>query len=120
VFYEAHKEAAWSALEKAVLLGDSGGFRLPSALTHQHGGGHYKARTIQPVEYAHANGLSFNLGSVLKYITRHLEKDGRLGLKKAMHFLQFELEQIYGVRTRVEYDEPQEEVALGAEACVQL
>jgi hypothetical protein len=41
-----------------------------SALDIQEGGGHYKGRAIQPIEYIAANHLNFCEGSIVKYITR--------------------------------------------------
>ena len=45
-------------------------------LKHQVGGGHYKGRKIQPIEYILANELDFIEGSVVKYITRWRDKNG--------------------------------------------
>ncbi|CAI3971380.1 nucleotide kinase [Variovorax phage VAC_51] len=60
----------------------------PSPLDVQVGGGHYKSKGIQPVEYAHANGLDFFQGSVVKYITRFRDKGGKQDLEKAKHFIE--------------------------------
>lgn len=53
----------------------------------QIGGEHYK-KAIQPVEYIHANNLNFFEGNVIKYITRHREKGGKLDLQKAIHYIE--------------------------------
>lgn len=53
----------------------------------QIGGNHYK-KAIQPVEYIHANNLNFFEGNVIKYITRHREKGGKLDLQKAIHYIE--------------------------------
>ena len=42
----------------------------------QVGGDHYKKCGIEPVEYIHANRLDFNEGSIVKYISRHRNKNG--------------------------------------------
>ncbi len=63
-----------------------------SSLNVQTGGDHYKNRTIQPVQYVHANNLNFFEGSVLKYITRHRQKNGKQDLEKAIHYLQMLIE----------------------------
>lgn len=76
-----------------------------TALEEQHGGGHYKALGIQPVEYCHANKLGGLEFSVIKYITRHLSKAGAEDVKKALHFCQILLKLEYGIETRVEYDD---------------
>jgi hypothetical protein len=62
------------------------------ALDHQEGGSHYKKLKIQPVEYAHANGLGFYEGSVVKYVTRWKDKDGLKDLLKARHFIDLLIE----------------------------
>lgn len=61
----------------------------PSALDTQHGGDHYKNKGIQPIEYINSNGMLFAEGSVVKYITRHQDKNGIEDLRKAIHFIQF-------------------------------
>lgn len=63
-----------------------------SAFETQVGGGHYKALAIQPVEYCQRNSLGFCESSVVKYVTRHREKNGRQDIEKAIHFLQLLLE----------------------------
>lgn len=57
-------------------------------LASQIGGGHYKTKAIQPVEYVHANGLGFIEGSVIKYVTRWRDKGGFSDLEKAKHFIE--------------------------------
>lgn len=66
-----------------------------SALSQQHGGDHYKDRSIQPVEYIHANSLGYCEGNVVKYITRWRNKNGMEDLYKAKHYIEIliELEQ---------------------------
>lgn len=59
-----------------------------SPLAVQHGGGHYKNKAIQPVEFAMVNGLDACAFSILKYVTRHREKAGELDLRKAYHFVE--------------------------------
>jgi hypothetical protein len=66
-----------------------------SALTHQEGGDHYKTMKIQPVEYIHANGLPYIEGAVVKYVSRHRQKNGAEDIKKAIHFLNLLLELEY-------------------------
>ena len=43
---------------------------------------------IQPIEYIHANNLSFCEGNVVKYVTRWREKGGEADLRKAIHYLE--------------------------------
>lgn len=69
-----------------------------SALTEQVGGTHYVSCEIQPVQYIHANRLSFLEGSVLKRITRHDRPTGKgaQDIRKAIHELKLILELVYG------------------------
>ena len=67
----------------------------PNALDVQEGGSHYKDMKIQPVEFAHANGLGFCEASVVKYITRFRNKNGRQDLEKAKHFIDLLIELEY-------------------------
>lgn len=56
-----------------------------SALDVQEGGSHYRSRAIQPVQYIHANKLSFLEGCIVKRITRWREKNGLEDLLKIKH-----------------------------------
>lgn len=64
----------------------------PDALKVQVGGGHYNELKIQPVEFIMANGWDFCAGSVLKYVTRYANKNGRQDLEKAFHFVELRQE----------------------------
>jgi len=70
--------------------------RFDSALDKQEGGDHYKSKAIQPVEYNHANGLGFLEGNVIKYVTRHKEKNGLQDIEKAIHYLELIKQLEYG------------------------
>ncbi len=72
-----------------------------SALNEQVGGGHYKSLPIQPVEYCQKNGLRYCESAVVKYVSRHREKNGAQDIRKAIHFLELLLE--------IEYQEPKKE-----------
>ena len=50
------------------------------------GGVHYEKMKIQPVEYIHSNGLDFFEGNVIKYISRHKNKNKDEDIKKAIHY----------------------------------
>lgn len=58
----------------------------------QVGGNHYKDLKIQPIEYIHANGLDYFEGNVIKYITRHRNKNGKQDLEKAKHYIDLLIE----------------------------
>ncbi len=52
----------------------------------QIGGGHYKSLAIQPAEFWIRNQLPSAEGSIVKYLSRHAEKNGRQDVEKAIHF----------------------------------
>ena len=56
-----------------------------TALIEQIGGDHYRSKAIQPVEYIHANKLTFLEGCIVKRITRWREKNGLQDLLKIKH-----------------------------------
>ena len=55
-------------------------------LDKQEGGNHYKDCKIQPIEYITANNLDFMQGNIVKYITRHKNKNGAEDIKKIKHY----------------------------------
>lgn len=68
------------------------------------GGNHYREGGIQPIQYIHANNLNFFEGNVVKYTTRHRNKNGIQDLKKAVHYLQMILEFEYDLKSKVTYE----------------
>lgn len=74
----------------------------------QVGGGHYKGRSIQPIQYIIANKLDFSQGNIIKYCTRFRDKNGAEDLKKVIHYSQFLLETEYNVLSKVEYQNGKE------------
>lgn len=62
----------------------------------QVGGNHYKRLSIQPYEYCLENDLNYMQSSVIKYVTRYQDKNGREDLEKAIHCLQLLIEHEYG------------------------
>lgn len=52
---------------------------------------HYK-KAIQPIDYIQANDLGFEEGNVIKYITRHKEKNGADDIRKAIHYCNYILD----------------------------
>lgn len=79
-----------------------------SALTEQIEGSHYKNKPFQPVELAHLRGYDECSFSVLKYVTRHAEKNGLSDLRKAAHFVRLrqELLEKYGPVARLGAEGP--------------
>lgn len=68
----------------------------------QEGGGHYKNRGIQPIEYANANELNPQKFNIVKYITRHEDKGGVEDLSKVVHYALLEAYFVYGVEGSTE------------------
>ena len=67
-----------------------------SALDSQVGGGHYKDLAIQPIEYSMKNKLNPLQAFVVKYVTRHKNKNGVVDLDKAIHCIELLKEFEYG------------------------
>ena len=62
--------------------------RKTNPLDRQVDGSHYKKLKIQPVQYSRANGLLGLESAVIKYTTRHKDKNGAVDIDKAIHCLQ--------------------------------
>ena len=58
---------------------------------------HYAKKGIEPREYIKANNLDFNEGNIVKYITRHEEKDGVGDIIKVISYARFVLEDSYNL-----------------------
>jgi hypothetical protein len=67
---------------------------MSSPLDTQVGGNHYN-KAIQPIEYIYKNNLGFIEGNIVKYITRHREKNGVEDLKKIKHYVDLLIELEY-------------------------
>lgn len=78
---------------------ETGGY---NPLVPQVAGDHYKNRGIQPIEYSSLNDLSFCQGNVVKYITRHKEKNGIEDLAKVIHYALLECYFTYGIKGSTE------------------
>ena len=76
--------------------------RLIGLTVSQEGGDHYKLRPIQPIEYSERNGLSMSQGNIVKYITRHKEKNGIEDLAKVVHYALLEAYFVYDVKGSTE------------------
>jgi hypothetical protein len=63
-----------------------------AALDKQVAGSHYAERSIQPVQYIHANGIGYFEGNVIKYVTRWRDKGGIADLEKAKHYIEMLIE----------------------------
>jgi hypothetical protein len=58
----------------------------------QVGGDHYKQTTLQPWDVISAWSLDPWLANVIKYVQRHQRKNGREDLLKAVHYLEYVIE----------------------------
>jgi len=67
---------------------------IRASLKMQEGGSHYKDLKIQPIEYIHANNLGYIEGNVVKYITRHSQKNGAEDIRKVIHYCELLLERV--------------------------
>ena len=74
-------------------------------LNAQEGGGHYKDRGIQPLEYTMKNNLSFCEGNVVKYISRYKSKNGIEDLAKVIHYALLASYEEYGEQGSTELKE---------------
>jgi len=66
-----------------------------SAKNHQVNGNHYKAFSIQPVQFIVQNELGFLEGCIIKRLCRYQSKDGLDDLRKARHELDLLIEEQY-------------------------
>lgn len=82
-------ELGWTPPIEKVSISDTP--PQPTALSNQVNGDHYKT-AIQPIEYIHANELSFVEGNVIKYITRWRKKGGIADLEKIKHYIDLLIE----------------------------
>ena len=68
---------------------------IESALDVQIAGDHYKKQKIQPIEYITANNLGYIEGCIIKYITRHKDKNGVEDIDKIIHYCQLLKQLVY-------------------------
>jgi len=67
------------------------------------GPAYYRRGTIEPWDYIRDQGLSYHLGNAVKYISRAGHKDSaEQDIKKAIHYLQNELQHIERQRHRIQ------------------
>ncbi len=67
---------------------------LSAPAPKQVGGSHYQL-AIQPIDYILENKLGYCEGNVIKYVTRHADKNGAEDIRKAIHYLEFILKDKY-------------------------
>lgn len=71
---------------------------MESALKEQIGGDHYKKLAIQPMEYSFRNKLDPCQHTIIKYVTRFRDKNGKEDLIKAKHCIDMLIELEYGTQ----------------------
>ena len=72
--------------------------------SNNHGPGNYKRGSIETWDFIRDKDLSFHLGNAIKYIVRAGYKDSKTeDLKKAIHYLQNELENTNTTRTSTSF-----------------
>jgi len=65
------------------------------ASERQVGGNHYTKMVITPREYGIANELDWDQINVVKYVSRHHDKNGLEDLEKAKHYIDLIIERYY-------------------------
>lgn len=88
-----------------VLVNGKEETQVYNPLFAQEGGGHYKDRGIQPLEYTMQNNLSFCEGNVVKYISRYKSKNGIEDLAKVIHYTLLTSYEVYGEQGSTELKE---------------
>ena len=88
-----------------VLVNGKEETQVYNPLIAQEGGGHYKNRGIQPLEYTMQNNLSFCEGNVVKYISRYKSKNGIEDLAKVIHYALLASYEEYGEQGSTELKE---------------
>lgn len=70
---------------------------LKEVLNTQVGGTHYSNKKIQPIEYIMSNELPFCEGNIVKYATRHKDKNGYQDVMKIIQYASFILAEDYNI-----------------------
>lgn len=76
--------------------------KVVKAKNGEVGGDHYKM-PMQPIDYIHANCMTFDEGNVIKYISRYKRKNGYEDLCKCVHYALFAMQDKYGIKSGVIY-----------------
>ena len=62
----------------------------------QTGGDHYSKLEIEPIDYIEGNKLGYSEGNVVKYISRHKDKNGLEDIQKCVDYCCMIAEKQYG------------------------
>ena len=74
----------------------STGEHMSEAFKTQIDGNHYSKLAIQPMQYSMANKLDACQHTIIKYVTRFRDKNGRVDLEKAKHVIDMLIAIEYG------------------------
>lgn len=66
-----------------------------ASLEGQVGGEHYKNLAIQPVEYCYRNNIPAIESSIIRYVTRHRDKNKAQDIEKIIHYAKILLQLEY-------------------------
>ena len=102
---EINKDGWSYHVEDFILVNDKTETQTYNPLIAQEGGGHYKDKGIQPLEYTMKNNLSFCEGNVVKYISRYKSKNGIEDLAKVIHYALLSAYEEYGEQGSTELKE---------------
>lgn len=69
---------------------------MSEAFKTQIDGNHYSKLVIQPMQYSMANKLDPCQHTIIKYVTRFRDKNGRVDLEKAKHVIDMLIALEYG------------------------
>lgn len=86
--YDSYLLECPKCLSKSTELGEMMKKVKINALDFQVSGTHYKKYKIQPTEYCQANKIPWCESNVIKYISRHKDKNGIEDLRKAKHYIE--------------------------------
>lgn len=81
------EEEDWQALQKTVATGVTDGSKQ-----HKQVGGEHYFNAIQPWDIIRAWDLNYWEGNVIKYVLRHKGKNKTEDLAKAIHYLEYLIE----------------------------
>ena len=93
-WHAEHLEQVLARITKENIHGEIGG-NIGCSLDVQIGGSHYKDMVIQPAEYCEYNNIPALEASVIKYVSRHMNKNGVQDLEKAKDLINMIIEMRY-------------------------
>ena len=86
----------------------STGEHMSEAFKTQIDGNHYSKLAIQPMQYSMANKLDPCQHTIIKYVTRFRDKNGRVDLEKAKHVIDMLIAIEYGAENSDQEAQPLE------------